>query len=206
MASVGFPEPVVELIGELKRKPYWDRVVGFMPWSCGMPDSVMGGVADNTWQCDRKKITAGDFNPQAIEMFRSFLRKRCHDDVAALRRAWKRPSVTFETATPEIGALVAEGERGNIFRDPTRGRMPFDYAEFLPRILGSFLQEISRHVKDESDWSRMVFTHYGFLIAHMQSYNSPGAQLNNNNFDLTFLRSAGPARSSRPRRPATVLL
>ncbi|MCK5806182.1 MAG: hypothetical protein KAI66_25345, partial [Lentisphaeria bacterium] len=45
------------LIKKLKEKQYWDRVVGLMPWSCGMPDSVMGGVGNNTWQSDRGKIT-----------------------------------------------------------------------------------------------------------------------------------------------------
>ncbi len=172
------------MLDYLKKKPYWKRIVGFHVWSCGMPDSVMGGVSNNVWQADRGKITAGDYNPQALAMFRDFLRKKYKNDVSALRKSWKKPDITFAAATPDIKELVAEGKGGNIFRDPTEGRMTFDYAEFLPTILGGFLRELSRFVKEETDWKKMIFVHYGFLIAHMQGYNSPGAQLNNNNFDL----------------------
>ncbi len=175
------------MLDYLKRRPYWNRIVGFHVWSCGRPDSVIGGVSNNVWQADRNKITAGDFNPQALEMFRNFLRKKYKNNVDSLRKSWKKPDVTFENATPDIKELVAEGKDGNIFRDPSDGRMTFDYAEFLPTLIGGFHRELCRFVKDETSWRKMIFVHYGFVINHMRGYNSPGSQLNNNNFDLPEL-------------------
>lgn len=171
----------------LRSRPYWDKIIGFQPHTHGISDSVMGGTVGNTWQADRGKITAGDFNPQAIERFREFLRATYDNDVQRLRAAWQKPEVTFETARPDIRELVAEGKDGGIFRDPSEGMMTFDYAEFLPTMLGNVNRRMARFIKDETDWQKMVFIHYGYLIEHMRGLNNPGSQLNNNNYDLTEL-------------------
>ncbi|MFA7230445.1 MAG: LamG-like jellyroll fold domain-containing protein [Victivallaceae bacterium] len=173
-----------KVIAHLKAGPYWKKIVGFQPWTCGTPDSMMGGAGSNEWQKDRSKITAGDFNPQAIAMFREFLQKKYGNNVEALKKAWKKTDVTFENAMPEIKELVAEGKNGNVFRDPMDGCMTFDYAEFLPTLLGGTTRELARFIKEKTNWEKMVFVHYGYTIIQIQGYNSPGAQLNNNNFDL----------------------
>lgn len=175
------------LIDYLKSQPYWDRIVGFHPWTCGMPDSVTGGVAENLWQTDRAKITVGDFNPQAMKMFRDFLRRRYLNNVEELRRAWRHPEITFDTATPEIGELTAPGVNDGVFRDPAAGRMAFDYMDFVPTMLSSLILDMCRLTKEMTGGTRINFVHYGFLIAHMQAYNSPGGMFNNNNFDLAEL-------------------
>ena len=179
-----FTRAVVEY---LKAQPYWDRVIGFHPWTCGMPDSVTGGVADNLWQTDRSKITVGDFNPQALERFRDFLRKRYQNNADELRRAWRKPDITFDTATPDIKELTAPTADDGVFRDPAAGRMPFDYMDFIPTMLSSLTVEMCRLTKEMTGGTRINFVHYGFLIAHMQSYNNPGGLFNNNNFDLPEL-------------------
>lgn len=173
-----------KLIDDLKMEPYWDKIVGFLVWTCGQPDCVMGGVDNNTWQKDRNKITAGDFNPQAIELFREFLRKKYENDVKALKEAWKKTDVTFENAMPDIKELIAEGKNGNVFRDPSEGRMTFDYAEFLPTMHGNTMRELARFIKKETNWEKMIFVHYGYILDQIQLYNGPGKQLNNNNYDL----------------------
>ncbi len=174
-------------IGFLQKQPYWNRVVGFQPWTCGMPDSVTGGVAENLWQTDRSKITVGDFNPQALDRFREFLRQRYDNDAVKLQSAWKKPGISFENATPEIAELTAEGVDGGVFRNPALGRMTFDYMDFMPTMLSSLTLEMCRLVKQLTGNTRMTFVHYGFLIAHMQGYNLPGGVFNNNNFDLPAL-------------------
>jgi len=173
------------MIDFLKEKPYWTHIIGFHPWSCGVPDSAMGGVGKNTWQTDRSKITAGDFNPQAIGLFREFLRRKYKNTPDNLKKAWKKSDVTFENAMPVISEIVAEGKDGGVFRDPSEGMMTFDYAEFLPTIYGNYLRRICRFVKEQTDWKKMTFEHYGYVVEHMRALNTPGGQLNNNNFDLS---------------------
>jgi len=174
-----------KLITRLQQQDYYSRIVGFHPWVCGVPDSGMGGVEENTWQTDRSKLTAGDFNPGALEKFRDFLRKRYNNDVAALRRAWRDNNVTFENAVPGIAKLTAEAPAGEVLRDPAvEGMMAFDYAEFLPTLLGDFQRRLFTEVKALTGHKKMTFTHYGFIVEHMRSLNTPAGGLNNNNYDL----------------------
>lgn len=174
-----------KLIDRLKQQDYYSRIVGFQPWVCGVPDSCMGGVEENTWQTDRTKLTAGDFNPGALEKFRAFLRTRYGNDVERLRRAWHRNDVTFDTAAPEIARLVTEPPAGEVLRDPAvEGMMAFDYADFLPTLLGNFQRRFFAEVKAATDRKKMTFTHYGFIVEHMRGLNTPAGGLNDNNYDL----------------------
>lgn len=175
------------LIAFLREKPYYGRVMAIKPMTCGVPDSGLGGVEGNTWQADRAKLSVGDFNPQAIAAFRDWLRRKYNGDVARLQKAWKDPAVTFETAAPEFRELLLEGENGGVFRDPTKGRMPFDYFEFLPGLLGRFYQRLARLIKEETDGRVLVMIHYGYVIAHLTSCNNPGGIFQNNNFDFPEL-------------------
>ncbi|MBE6368157.1 MAG: hypothetical protein E7052_09665 [Lentisphaerae bacterium] len=175
------------LIEFLQKQPYYKHIVGFHPWICGMPDSVTGGVSENLWQTDRSKLTVGDFNLQAIDAFREFLRQRYNNDVDALRKAWKKPEVTFDNAAPEISELTRSGLHDGVFRDPAQGCMTFDYMDFVPTMMSSLLLDICRQNKRLTANRCINFVHYGFVIAHMQGYNTPGGIFNNNNFDLPEL-------------------
>ena len=175
------------LIAFLKTKPYYGRVIAIKPMTCGVPDSCIGGVEINIWQTDRDKITVGDYNPQAIAAFRDWLRAKYGNDIAALRAAWLNETVTFDTAAPVLKELVKEGAGGGVFRDPTEGRAPFDYFEFLPGLLGRFYQRLAKVIKDETDGKVMVMIHYGYVIAHLTSCNNPGSFLQNNNYDFPEL-------------------
>ena len=172
------------LIAFLKGKPYYGRVVAIKPMTCGVPDSCIGGVETNTWQTDRRKITVGDYSPQAVAAFREWLRAKYGNEVAALRAAWNSGTVTFDTAAPVLHELVKEGEDGGIFRNPTKGRMPFDYFEFLPSLLGRFYQRLAKLIKEETDGKVMVMIHYGYVIAHLTACNNPGSAFQNNNYDF----------------------
>lgn len=175
---------VKSMIDFLKQKPYWNHIVGLQPWTCGIPDSAMGGTDKNLWQTDRTKLTTGDFNPQAIQLFRDFLREKYKNNVDDLKKAWRKNDVTFDNAFPIIGEITAEGKDGGVFRDPTEGMMTFDYAEFLPTIYGNFVRRISRFAKEQTNWEKMIFQHYGYVVEHMRAANTPAGQFNNNNFNL----------------------
>ena len=160
-------------------------MIGYHPWSCGQPDSVQGGIISTNWeQPDRSKISVGDYNPQAVDRFRQWLRKKYHDSPAALRQAWKDNDVTFETARPVISQLVKEGVGGGVFRDPAvDGMAPFDYLEFWPTLLGDWHSMIAGTIKEETHGESLVLIHYGAILAFLQAAQ-PGGRLHNNNFDL----------------------
>ncbi len=170
-----------------KKKPYYNRIIMIQPLSLGKMDSGLGGCSMNVFQTDRNKLTIGDYNPQAIEMFRDFLRKKYKNNVQALRDAWKKTDVTFETAFPHIKELVAESADGGAFRDPSKGCMPFDYAEFLPRILSNWYRKMAARVKEETKRRTMVLIHYGYILTHMRAFNCPGDVWNNNDYDFAEL-------------------
>lgn len=172
------------LIGYLRTRPYYDHIAGYLPMSCGAPDSAMGGVEQNLFQKDRSKLTIGDHNPQAIQEFRRWLKARYDGSIEALREAWKDPELTFETAKPVVSELVAEGIDGGVFRDPLGSAMTFDYAEWLSGVMGRFYSRVMRTIKQEAARPVVVGAYYGYNVAHLRGYNTPGSWLQNNNFDL----------------------
>jgi len=178
---------ITDLTAYLKSRPYYDRIVAWLPMSFGAPDSTMGGTDGNLFQTDRSKLTFGDHNPQAIREFQAWLRERYAGSVGDLRDAWKDPEITFETAKPLVSELVKEGADGGVFRDPLGSAMTFDYAEWLSGVMGRFYTRVMRVIKQEAGKPVLVGAYYGYNVAHMRGYNTPGAWLQNNNFDLPDL-------------------
>ncbi len=206
----GVQEYVRRLLGYLKTRPYYDHIAGYLPMSCGAPDSAMGGVEQNLFQKDRSKLTIGDYNPQAIEEFRQWLKDKYDGSVAELRRAWQDPQISFETARPVVSELVAEGADGGVFRDPLGSAMTFDYAEWLSGVMGRFYSRVMRTIKQEAGRPVIVGTYYGYNVAHLRGYNTPGGWLQNNNFDLherlenpdwDFFAAPTPYSNRRPGTP-----
>lgn len=182
--TAGVHDFLRRLVRYVHAQPYADHVIGWLPYVCGSPDSVMGGLDANLFQLDRAKLTFGDYNPQAIAAFREWLRARYHGSVEDLRAAWHDRDLTFETATPVVSELVAEGMDGGVFRDPLGSAMTFDYAEWMSGVVGRFNAELMRIVKQEAGREVLAGTYYGYNVAHLRGYNSPGPWLQNNNFDL----------------------
>jgi len=182
--TAGVHDFLARLVRYIHAQPYANHVVGWLPYVCGSPDSVMGGLDGNLFQLERDKLTFGDHNPQAIAAFREWLRTRYGGSVEDLRATWHDPELSFETATPVVSELVAEGVDGGVFRDPLGSAMTFDYAEWLSGVVGRFNAELMRIVKREAGREVLAGTYYGYDVAHLRGYNSPGPWLQNNNFDL----------------------
>ncbi len=210
-SSAKYTEGVHDFLRRLVRyvhsQPYADHIVAWLPYVCGAPDSVMGGTESNLFQEDRSLLTFGDHNPQAIADFREWLRAKYAGSVEDLRAAWHDADLTFETATPEVGELAAEGVDGGVFRDPLGSAMTFDYAEWMSGVVGRFNSQLMRIVKEEAGREVLAGTYYGYDVAHLRGYNTPGAWLQNNNFDLPerlqdpnwdFFAEPTPYSSRRP--------
>ena len=180
----GLRDHIRRLFAFLRRQPYYGRIAGYLPIGFGAPDSTMGGIEDNLFQDDRSKLTFGDYNPQAIRDFQQWLRSKYNGSLSRLRRAWHDRRVTFETARPVVSELAKEGAQGGVFRDPLGSAMTFDYAEWLSGVMGRYYSRIIKVIRHEAGRHVVVGAYYGYNVAHLRGYNSPGPWLQNNNFDL----------------------
>ncbi len=172
------------LFAHLRGQPYYDHIIGYLPMACGAPDSVIGGVENNLFQKNRAKLTFGDHTPQAVREFQTWLGVRYGDSETKLREAWQVQDVSFDSARPKILDLVGEGVDGGVFRDPLGSTAPFDYAEWLSGVMGRFYSRLIDTIKRQAERPVIVGTYYGYNVAHLRGYNSPGTWLQNNNFDL----------------------
>ncbi|MEA3401462.1 MAG: LamG-like jellyroll fold domain-containing protein [Armatimonadota bacterium] len=209
-SSAKYTEAVHQFLRRLIRyvhaQDYADHVIGWLPYVCGSPDSVMGGTEDNLFQEDRTRLTFGDHNPQAIAAFQAWLRDK-YESLEDLRAAWQDPDLTFETARPVMAEITAEGVDGGVFRDPSGNQMTFDYAEWMSGVVGRFNSDLMGIVKEEAGREVLAGTYYGYNVAHLRGYNTPGSWLQNNNFDFherlqdpnwDFFAEPTPYSSRRP--------
>ena len=184
MYNEGVDQFLERLFAHLRGQPYYDHIVGYLPMACGAPDSVMGGVENNLFQKDRAKLTFGDHNPQAVRDFQTWLRVKYGGCQTRLRDAWQDQNVSFDSARPKILDLAGEGVDGGVFRDPLGSAASFDYAEWLSGVMGRFYSRLIDTIKRQAERPVIVGTYYGYNVAHLRGYNSPGPWLQNNNFDL----------------------
>lgn len=185
-ASAAYAQDVRDYVQRLVRfmnqRPYAARIMGYIP-EIAEPESSMGGADQNGFQSDRAKLNIGDYNPQAIAMFRDYLREKYGDTLSELQKAWKNPLVTFDSAAPNLADLTEEGVYGGVFRDPTEGRMPFDYFEFLSTMVPRFiLKNVAQVIKEETGGRGLVGFYYGYVVETLRSVNNPGALLQGNHF------------------------
>lgn len=173
---------VTQVTTFLMSRPYADRIVGYMPMTCGAPDSTMGGVEANLFQTDRSKVTVGDFSPQALAAFRQWLKAR-YGTVEKLRAAWHDPQASFDNVKLDIHELTREGAEGGVFRDPRDSAATLDCFDFLSGVMGRFYAQVMRTIKQLAPQA-LVGAYYGYNVAHMYGYNNPGSQFNGNNYDL----------------------
>ena len=89
--------------------------------------------------------------------------KAKYQTVDALRKAWDKPDVTFETIrVPTIEERKA-GKLG-AFRDPSTQRFEIDFAEYMQVCLCEYLEESARIVKQETQGKKLGVFFYGYLF------------------------------------------
>lgn len=112
------------------------------------------GMACDAMPDDGKAMTAA---------FRRWLRGRYADDVDALRRAWRDPSVTFETARvpPKEVRLATQAAP---FRDPAKDRPAVDYARCHAAVVRDCVLNSDRAVKDACRGRALVGNYCGYFF------------------------------------------
>lgn len=134
------------LVKHLQSGPYAGHVIGVQFEMA--EETYYFGLMTNQPGTPREKMIVGDYSPVHLKAFRAWLRDHYTNDVNALRDAWKDPSVTFETAAPDLEVLRREDFM--MFRDPAKTRMPMDYWTFHADEMANRAIDLARAIKTAS--------------------------------------------------------
>jgi hypothetical protein len=107
------------------------------------------------------KFGVEDYSPPAQAGFRRWLKEK-YGTVEGLRRAWRDPKVTFETATPPNEVERYSSTHG-IFFDPGVSQRVPDYFTFFNDIVADVLLENCRWIKELTNRKKIVGAFYGYL-------------------------------------------
>ena len=88
--------------------------------------------------------------------------KAKYKTVDALRKAWDKPEVVFETVRVPTLEERTTGRLG-VFRDPQSQRFEIDFAEYMQVCLCEYLEECGRIIKEETKGKKLGVFFYGYL-------------------------------------------
>jgi beta-galactosidase len=151
-------EGLRRLMAHASRAGYGNQVLGFQ----------LTGLMTEEWYhwssgCERM----GDYGRHTLEAWRSWLRRRYASD-AALRKAWRNPSVTLDSARPTTVPIPTQpqrmGDRTRTFRDPAAERNVLDFHRFYNEIVPETIETFARIVKQESAGRLITGAFYGYLF------------------------------------------
>ncbi len=123
-------------IEHMKTQPYYKAIAGFM----------ITGNEDGQFYYQTRYGRRMDeaYPPSALEPFRAFLRKKYNNDVAALRKAWKNPRLTFETAAPPRALRPLN----TFFWDRSKDMAFIDTSIFMNHAMGEFADAMCSEAKN----------------------------------------------------------
>lgn len=153
---------LTNLVAYVQSQPWGNRVIGYL-CELGEPEGTLSGEPD-----------VGDYNPQAIEAFRDFVRSRYDNDLATLRSAYNDPSITFETVYPHHDQIVANGDNGGVFLNPATQKMVIDYHEFVALMVPTFLRDVCAATIKQLTNNRVLVGSYWAYMTHDLTYGGAG--------------------------------
>jgi len=161
------------IIRHMLRSDYAGHIAGVvLTTGLGGETMIYGYGVNRAGKTPRDEIALGDVSNAATRGFRQALRERYHDDVEALRKAWKRPAVTFDDARVEPDELRRLEEA--CFRDPATGRMAMDYWEYHSDAVANAVAEIAAAFKTAGE-GRILVGAWGFYT--IGTYASFGTRM-----------------------------
>jgi hypothetical protein len=153
---------VTALVNHLEGK-YGDHIIGYQA------GNGFGGewlMPNSFWEVrpgepPPKKFGVEDYSPVAKAAFRRWLQKK-YQTVAALRRAWGDPKITFETATPPNEVERYSTPHG-IFFDPGVSMRAPDYFAYFNETVADVLIENCQWIKELTKRKKIAGAFYGYL-------------------------------------------
>ena len=149
----GFGDGLREFVRYLRKSPFANRIAGIQICCGSSSEWFHWGAAEGLL------LGYSDAGKQA---FRAWLKRR-YGTVDALRKAWLRPDVTFETAEVPSGTR-RRPPATRFFFDPGRERDVIDFNDFLQYICCDAVRHYARIVREESEGKILVGAYYGYVF------------------------------------------
>ncbi len=163
-ASEIFRENITKAISEFCRQlyesPVGKRIAGIR----------IGYGIFNEWHCFGMKADMPDVSPAMGRAFHAYLKKKYRTE-AALRKAWKNDTVTFDNA-PMPGVAERSATDLGELRDPDAQRPLLDYLDAYHDTLADFVMLVNRSAKEAMDNKVLLGNYYGYFFG--MGYPSEG--------------------------------
>jgi len=132
-----------DVVEYVAKQPYAGHIIGAL-LSCGHTGEFDQWFGGEGWPGGNP----GDWCPESLERFRQWLVSKYQNDVVALRKAWGKEDVTFETAWIEKNQVPVD--KGSGFENPSANRPRADYDEFRALQVPETIESWSRTIKQAS--------------------------------------------------------
>lgn len=151
------------LIKHLETK-YPDHMAGYHP----------NGQNTGEWfYFDSWERPLNGYAPCDTAAFRLWLRKR-YVTVVALRSAWMKSDVDFETAAVPSPAERHASPNG-VFRDPITDRAIIDFVEFQQQSMAQTVCDFAKVVRQSTKGRKLVLMFYGYIYEFGPMSTGPGS-------------------------------
>ena len=134
-----------------------------------LADSIAGYnpiMLGNEWLT---RTFAFDYSDASVARFRVWLKNFYKGDIGALRRNWKQPDATFETAAvPRAVDCAAHGHQGQFDRLEQFGTWCSDYLHWFNETAAALVCSHARAIKEGSKGRKLVSVMYGYTYSYAQ--------------------------------------
>lgn len=137
-------------IAHINKQPYARAVVGYF---------ITGGEDGQFYYQTlrgQKSVQDGQ-SPGDLPLFRKWLERRYEGNLAALKKAWNAPDISFSTATAPVENRIYRG----VFLDPMKDRPVYDFMTFLNEGLADFLCDVAEVIRKGTPKEIVVGAYYG---------------------------------------------
>ncbi|MCX5768836.1 MAG: beta-galactosidase [Candidatus Hydrogenedentes bacterium] len=132
---------------------YGDHILGYHP--CGQHTGEW--FYERSWE-----PRLSDFSPAMNTGFRNWVQAK-YGTVDALRAAWNRPDITFDSVQVPTAERQLHTTLG-LFRDPASERDVIDYFYYKQIAMEEPLELMARAIKEETRGNKLTCFFYGYLF------------------------------------------
>lgn len=148
-----------KLIEHVARQPYGRQVVGYHLASGGTEEWYYW--PNYKWFFFEVNQDLLDYSRPQTEAFRDYLRRK-YGTSDALRQAWHKPEVSFDTAAIASKAEKMRPDWG-IFFDPAKSQHVIDTFDLESEVVADTIAYLAKAVKDASGGKAMTGAFYGYV-------------------------------------------
>jgi len=162
-------EVIQRIIEYIESKPYGKHVFAYR---------IDAGVYAE-WHYYGMANSMPDVSAPMTKLLRSYLKDKYKGDVAALRKAWNQPEVTFDNAVPPPREVRLQYLAGTL-RDPVKHARSIDFLHCMQLSLKNALLLMNRTAKEACKGRALVGNYCGYFFG--MGYTAEGWHLVNDEF------------------------